>query len=273
MVRKLTIIILTLVITLCGCSSENKDDERTAIEFNYDSKVAVLEGEDGWVHYFLCEYEKGKEVPYAYVYNAYNLKYKEIKGYEIEYVDENGEVLGTYYPEISYMSLYDDYETDFNNIEEFFTANKPLDKLTDEQRESVVIEQMDKEMILNLYDEAMSSERLESGYYGNYPQADMVVENTREGYHWQIGYFVVRGNIMAVNIELIYDGDIYLSDMVSEGEADTEQTALAETVSNIEKDIIANQLFDIDEDKYAKKDSAYLERLDDMFDDLEESPY
>ena len=274
MVKKLITIILMIAIMLYGCSDSSKNNkERKAPDYNYDSKVAILEGADGWMHYFICEYEKGQDIPECYVYDAYNLKYKEIEGYEIDCVDENGEILGSYYPEITYMSLFNDYETDFNNMEEFFDTNKPLDKLTDEQRDSVKIEHMDKNMILNLYDEAISSEKLGNGYYGAYPEADIVVENVREGYHWQIGYFLAHGNIMAVNIELIYDGNIYMSDMVSDGKADAEQIALAEAVSNIEKDIIANQLFDIDKEKYMEEDSSYLDRLDDMLEDLEKSPY
>lgn len=272
--EKITIIVLIMAVILCGCSDgRGNNDERKPYDYNYDCKVAVLEGDDGWVHYFVCEYEKGQSVPHYYVYDAYNLKYKELEGYEIEYVDENGKVLGSDYPTIIYMSLHGEYENDFNNINEYFEANKPLSKLTDEQRDSIKIEHMDKDMILNLYDEAISSEKLDNGYCWNYPGADMVVEETKDGYHWQIGYFLEHGHIMAVNIELIYDGNIYLSDLVSEGKADAEQIALGETVSNIENEIMANQLFDIDEDKYIEDDSVYLERLYDMIEDLEYSGY
>ena len=98
--KKGSIIIMCflMIFSVVGCESENGDKSKDGAEanatseFGYDTKMALREMEDGWVHYFICEFDKNSGNPLMFYYDAYNLKYKQLDDYTIEVTDSEGNI-------------------------------------------------------------------------------------------------------------------------------------------------------------------------------------
>lgn len=273
MKKKILIALFIAVISFVGCdgdSGKNVEYEKKS-QFEFESKVAIFEGEDGWIHYFLCESMKGESIPFYYGYDAYNLKHKKLEGYEIEIIDEEGNVSSSVYPSIPYLTLRDDCMEDFDKINVFFETVAPTELLGDQQKEQISLEVLDRDLVVELYNDAIQSQELGEGDYYYFPEADIVQEDMLNGYLWQVGFFIQHGLILKVNIELIYDDGIYLTDIVSGGNGNDEQKAIAEMIDKIEAEIIEKQLYIVDKEMYIDCEVIDCTRLDMLLKQIQES--
>ncbi|MBQ9699848.1 MAG: hypothetical protein IJV71_04425 [Lachnospiraceae bacterium] len=258
------IILLVLIVSLIGCQrssnknlTENKDEEL----YPFNTKFAMVEGDNGWVHHFICEYDAENDKPLMYYYDAYNLKYKQLDDYVIEIVDENGIIEDIAYPAVPYLMLHNDYTVDYMNIDTFFNSNHPIEKLNEEDADILELEYIDENLVIDLFNTAIESDIMENGIYYNLPEADIVQETLMSGYLWQVGYFNVHGVIVNVNIELLYEDGSYLKDIVKDGQGDNREKAIANMLANIEVDIVKKQSFIIDENQYDGVESNIYNRL------------
>ncbi len=268
--RGLIFIVLASIILLVGCnkrelednkeknidnivnsnSSEEQDTEVNLEEmYKFYTKAAYKQTEDGWFHYFLIEFDKETDEPLAYTYDAYHLKYKRLSDYVIEIeLDDQAPTVG--YPSAPYYLLNNDYDKDFDELENFFETNKPLSRLTEEQIAEIDIKTLDKDMIIELFNTAIESEPLSDGKYYYMPEAAIWQEKLNGNYYWQIGYFCVHGEIASINIELMYEDGTYLTDIVSAGDGDQTQIAIDKMITVLEDKIMTNQNFTLPENSF-----------------------
>ena len=248
-------------------------DEETEFEFKYDSKMAMMETEDGWVHHFICEFDRKNGKPLMYYYDAYNLKYKQLEGYTMEIVDQNGNVCDSIYPSAPSLLMKDDYYDDFMSLDVFFNSKAILSSLNETDAEELVLEYLDKDMIVSLFNTAIESDKMNDGKYAYMPEANIIQEEIESGYFWQVGYFVVHGVIVNINIEIIYEDGTYLTDIVAAGKGDAGELALADMIVAVEDNILSAQNLDIEKNRYEGVDNADYNRLYSLLQKVEEGGY
>lgn len=265
-------ILSTFILAACNADDENKQEETTFKDIiQFDSKISMRENDDGWLYYFLCEYSKDTSKPYAYIFDGYNLKYKQIEGFEIKVTDKNGVLLDKISPKIPYLLAHDDYQADILAISDFFEKLAPATRLEEKDLDGLELKIVDKGLLLELYNECIESEPVITNKYYDFPQADMVQDKLKDGYVWQVSYFMVKGVIKSINIELIYDGGIYLTDLVAANSGNGAEVKMAKEIEKLEDIMISkcslvpgelNEL-DIPDDK--------LDRLVKLLQEIEES--
>jgi hypothetical protein len=221
-------------------------------------------GEDGWFYFFNYEYKKNKDesLNKSYVFNGYNLKYKHIDGYDIPITDsKTNKVIGTAQSSLPYLLLNQELKPDIETIVDFFTKNQFVHPIEASDLDGLKIKKLNKEDILKLFNQAMEKEELASGKYSYLPEADVVQETPLSGYQWQVGFFIGRGNVLVVRIDLIYKGNTYLSDLVSNNKADESQKNIYNKVKEIENKVISEQSFNITDFQDLTIDTVQFKRL------------
>lgn len=269
------IIILFVIFAIVGCGDKNSEntEQNTEVTFKYDTKMAMLETEDGWVHHFVCEFSKTDGKPLMYYYDAYNLKYRQLEGYTLEVTDADGNVCDIMYPSAPYMLLRDEYYNDFMSLDAFFNNGTVLDTLSEKEAEALELEYLDKDMIVKLFNTAIESENMPDGKYYYMPESGILQDEAADGYLWQVGYFVVHGMLVSIDIEMIYDDGTYLTDIVADGKGDAGQLALEEMISLAEEEILSEQTMDISGNTYEGVDESNYKRLCALLKKAEEGGY
>lgn len=100
------------------------------------------------------------------------------------------------------------------------------------------LELHDKADVIRMFNKTVAGEKQPDGKYANIPFMNMLQSYELNNYKWQAAYILGQGNVIAFNIELIYDGDVYLSDLVAEGKANEEQQKIYDEYQKIEKTIL-----------------------------------
>lgn len=253
------VMIAAVSSVICGCSMEKEQEVKGYdSEFMFDTKCAVEEGEDGWVYYFCCDYDKGKDIPYTYYYNGFNLKHKSIEGYAIDIRDTDGNVISQAQASMPILVLNSAFDADLATIDTYFEKKLPTDVITGDD---LSLNDLDKEQVIRLFNKAILSDRVEAGKYYNLPEAEVVQGENSDGYYWQVGYLSVHGQLVSVDIELIYGGDIHLSDIVAAGNADESQKELERVICDIEDKIVEEQEFCQDDGEFKRIKGASGSKL------------
>lgn len=270
----LTIIIILIVFIFASCQKAiPTEEESTAVEplFQFETRTATEEREDGWVYYFTYSYSQGGE-PY-YGYDAYNLKYTHIEGYDIPIIDEEtSKIIDYTTSSIPYLSLNQSSRPELERIDAFFMEKEYTKPVTLADLDGLQTEQIKKEEVLHLFNEAMERGDLPDGKYAYLSEADIVQEaSVLSGYQWQIGYIIMHGNILNLRIELLYDGTTHLSNLVEDGKADDAQKSMQQKIQEIQKQILEKQSFTAANESPAPKiGSVKFERLFSLLQQIED---
>lgn len=160
--------------------------------------------------------------------------------------DENGTFqykVNTNHPRYIYNKKY---EGDIRKINAYFIEKKFNKKIGISDLESLDIENISKTDILELYNNAISSEKITK--WGNNPilnhSSYLNKSLARDDYTWKLGYIIQYGKINYISIELMI-GDDYLSDIINSNEASDLQKELFKDIQEIKKYIIENQKFEL----------------------------
>jgi len=102
-----------------------------------------------------------------------------------------------------------------------------------------------KETLIDIFNRAYDKDPIEFGKYLNLPFVQVETSISNNGYIFQVGYYLEYGNIIKVNIEIIYDDGTYLSDLVKDKKASVHQKELFNKIKRVEEFILINQDFDI----------------------------
>ncbi len=267
------LIMLSVMFSLVfsGC---DKNVDLLENKFSFNTKYASVETDDGWLIYFSYEYPKqGEDFESYYVYDAVNLKYKYLDGYEVEIIEEGtGEVLNFIKPPTPSFSVNESYGEDIKNISQFFIGKNFVKKITIDDLSGLSLTTIKKQDVVELFNRAIASEPLPNGKYYYLPEtACHEEEGFISGYKWHVSYLNLHGCIIKANIELIYEDGKYLSDIVSEGVGTKEQTELHAVIEEIEKKIVSKQMLDLPDSEKSEVSQVNFQRLYNILSEIEKS--
>ena len=262
MLKIAKVIMFSFIFMICvsGCGKSEVVPNTDSFP-GFVSKCALKDGTDEWLYLFCIEYLKldssSKDVKNnydsstnanSYIFDGFNLKYKQLENYYIPVVNVlTGEEVDSVTPPLPSLSVSSKLRDEVEKINKFFATKKFTSNITLEDLKSLNIQYIDKNLLLDLYNDAYSKEPIELGKWLELPQATIVVSDKLENlnYKYNVGYFIDYGNIKKVNIDLLYDDGKYLSDLVKEKSASEEDVKKYNELQEIENFIIKNQTFDI----------------------------
>lgn len=267
----LLLIVIGFGITIFIISKNNNKLNSKIVpgsQVHFPVQYAQLQKENGWICYFKVEYSSSNlNQPYYYSYNCENFKYSELDGF-VAYGTE-GDSNGTFTYEIpinhpNYI-YHERYAEEVRLIQNYFQEHKFKTIISLEDLSGLNLELIDKNEVLSLYNEAISSKKIE--IYGNYPEiapSYLSVSMTKNNYTWYLGYVKVAGNIPYIYLDIKVGND-YLSDMVQNQTATEEQKKLYERIQSIHSYMLEKQTFELPNEYQKIQPYVFLEEnIDDI---------
>lgn len=258
---KRKIILVLCIILLVGCEKKSESPE-------FVVKCSNKLGEDGWIKAFcISAHKKNSNTDRvkdnyvlnnetSYYYDGYNLKHRRLENYYIPEYDKYGNEVGKFESEPT-LSRSVFHRKDVKNITAFFEEKKFKSEITIDDLNDLKLERIDKKEIVEMFNEAIKSEPRELGKYLNIVFLDYLQTESNANYKFQVGYYLEYGNIIDVDLEIIFNDGNYLSDLVKKGKTTKEYKEMQNDLENFEKYILEEQNFEISEasnynEKYKK---------------------
>lgn len=248
--------IFALLIT--GCSNNNKMKEEKIEIPKFVSKCYTGEiDKEGWFKFLCIELpKKNRNVKetldnyifnesVSYVFDGINLKYKTLDGYYIPVYDDNKNEISKIEAAYPSYSTSKQYREDIRKINKFLNDKKFERKISIDDLDTIDFKVVTKEELVFMFNSAFDKTPSDLGNYINIPFVAIVNSNYVDDYFYQIGYYCEYGNIRKIDIEVIYENDNYLSNLVSNHNASNEQILFYEKIKEIETNIIVKQNLDI----------------------------
>lgn len=256
---KINILLFTsILIILSGCDRKIELEDTHKKEYPaFVSKCVFNNETDQWFNYFCLELPKLDTKKKSginnykfddnavYVFDGINLKYKQLDNYYIPIYDKNNMEIGKTDAAFPSLSVSTFYREEVQAINNFFNEKQFSKEISLNDLAGLEISKIEKEILIDMFNRAYHKEPAELGDYLGLPFVAILSSISTNGYIFQVGYYVEYGNIIKVNIEVIYDNGTYLSDLVSNKNLDAEQEAFSNKLSRLEKFILLNQDFDI----------------------------
>ncbi|MCD7723849.1 MAG: hypothetical protein LUH82_07935 [Clostridiales bacterium] len=276
--KKLSLIILFMFVILfssCSLNTTNTDNDNTD-DINYSTKVAIYTN-DSWVYYCYVDFDKNSTLENSnyknYDFDAYNLKYKELDGYDkVPVIDSHtNEVVEYVDSSVPRASLNSELSEEFEMINDWLNTVQPVETIDADDLSDLEVQHIDIDLFINLFNEMINSENMSTGQFGYLPEANIVQGELTDGYEWQIGYFVSHGCIKYINIELIYDAEVkvYLSDIVLSNKATLAQQQTYEIIEKVEQEILDKQILSCEMFNFDDENIDF-DRLETLLKSLEE---
>lgn len=268
----LSIFLILFTIIGSGCNPEKPVDTQQI--FNFYTKSATRTTEDGWVYFFNYEWTKEyiDEPGVSYLYGAYNLKYKHLDGYDIPMINQQtGEVMQYMEADMPYLACDQNIDKEIRALSDFLQKRTFRNPITATDLDGLKFNYIDRDDVISLFNQMITSENLPEGKYGYLPEASIKQEESLlSGYMWQVGQFGCLGNLQHINIELLYEDDVHLSDLIKEGKATDEQKKMQEKIDQIEAKILKEQnLLAAEEENREPIGSVQFERLQALLQKIE----
>ncbi len=223
--KKIYIILASSIIAFTICFSvlytvnAGKNTVNVGENVLFTSQKSVYDDMgDGWIYNFKIYYSDDSSNKKLYMFDGYNLKYKQLDGYYVPIVySKTGEVIDKIIPNYITLSISEKYKSDIVNISDFFNEMQFTRQITVTDLKKLKIENFDKEYIVDIFNRTIESELqtepgqyYESGFVGR-ASVNSTVQNMPG--EWQASYLLDFGRIYKVNIEFINSDGTYLSDV------------------------------------------------------------
>lgn len=242
---KFYLLALFCILCLAGCKTTS-NEQTEAVKFI--EKCAYHE-EDPWTYYFCTTFLKDENgnptTLFNYEFNAIDLSKKlDNSKFYMDVVDSNtGEVIDKLNVEVQALLYYEEAKSDHKKISEYFNNKKDTNSITLEDLKSLDLKYVDKQILVDLYNESINSPNISLGKYLNIPFTNTYEEEIDNGI-LKIGYIIYYGHIKYMKIDFMYkDNGKYLSELVKNNNATKEQIQDYEQILNLERKIIQNQAF------------------------------
>lgn len=207
-------------------------------------KYSLTEGEDGWFYAFEISYPKDDSYDITYMFDGYNLKYKELDGYKVPVKDEKGNVLYEVSPNYITLSISKYHKSDIHLINDYFNEKQFQSTISGNDLMDLKLDVLDKDLIINCFNKAINSDmqKTPGKYYDKSFVNRISTKSTSKDLvgEWQISYLNNFGYIKEAKIEFIFEDGTYLSDLA---EKDNNYFDLFNNIKAIEKEIISNQSY------------------------------
>lgn len=239
-----TSLLLLVVVGLVATGVVNASVEKSKI-ISYSQRNVYDEKEDGWIYTFEINYPiDDSEI--VYMFDGYNLKYKELDGYYVPVVDDaTNEEIYRITPNYITLSISEEYKWDIQKIVKYFNEKQFIDEISISDLESLDILTISKEYLVDIFNRTINSElKTQPGeYYESSFTGRVYQKSTDESMpgEWQATYILSYGDIYDVNIEFITENGIYLSDKVEKNIISTTEKNLVSQIEAIENNIVSNQ--------------------------------
>ncbi|MDD2435562.1 MAG: hypothetical protein PHO63_04835 [Bacilli bacterium] len=226
-------------------NAQSVSAEQNDIKITYTEKSIYDNKEDGWFYGFEIAYAKSDKTR-SYIFDGFNLKYKESDDYYISYKNkETGEEIQKIPSKYATLSTSKEYREEIKEINKFFNK-KQFDKtISLSDLEELNIAKISKEYLVDLFNRTINSEmKTIPGKYFEAPFLDketQVSSDENVKGKWQVSYLLDYGKIHEINIEFIDGNGNYLSDVEKNKSASVTEKAMFDDVQEIEKSIIKSQ--------------------------------
>lgn len=246
-------ILFTLICTfivgigvIVGIKSVNAEEAEKEIVYNSQRSVHDNVG-DGWVNVFEIYYDKAGEKN-SYLFDGYNLKYKELEGYYVPVLNIDGEEVYRVNPNYITLSISEKHKTDIRKISTFFNEKQFVSEISIDNLKELDVTTIKKDYLVELFNKTIKSElKTNTGDYYNSSFVNKVElpssDDSMKG-NWQISYLIDFGYISEVNIEFISSEGKYVSDIESSN-ANLSKNRMFEDIEKLENSIIKNQSFEV----------------------------
>ena len=249
-------ILLLLILLFCflgfrfsskELSSNDGNDSFDPDAWKYvGEKAYVEERDDGWFYYFLIVSENVNKENTNNFFSGCNLNNNELDDYNVIIYDENGNVENKIkaFPTlaISEKSKNGVMERDeVVLIDEFFDKKQFNRKIEVSDLDGLELNNFSKNEVVRLYNNSVDLEFKTSIHSFSLNECDLRSDENEDGFIVNIGVICIRHGIIAINIDLKYDDNTYLSDNIS---GDRE---LYENIQEIEKYIVDTQDINVED--------------------------
>lgn len=267
----MVIIFFIIMINIISLATNINNNKQKEIKINFIEKCSFKDLEDGWTYYVCLDYKTGddsKTINNA-TFDGVNLKYSTLEDYYITVTDENNNVIDKISADLVSLSTGDKTSSDLLKINTFLESKHFNREITTEDL-SIYLDIVDKNIIVELYNDAFNKETLTAGKYMELSFSNALTSSYQDNYKFQIIYILNYGNIGKVNIEVIYEDGTYLSDKVNDNIATKEELEFNNYIKEIENQILKNNTFKLKNMK--KKFGNYkLTELNNLLKELEEN--
>ena len=229
----------------------------------YEIALSTKEKEDGWVCFFAIEGHITEREISDYNYDCYNFKHPNLPGFYTDRTELKIDDEYVYFDEISFPAYSHnlDYLDEVSKTREFFHRKWFTESIVLNDLEYLELSALDKQEIVDLYNQAIQAKPYSK--YGRYPNIvaqSLYSSKIIDGYCWEVGYILVHGNIVYVDINLLINNE-FLIDLVASGKATEQQKALYETIEDLEELLVKKQKFEIDSTLASSKPFDLLQEI------------
>ena len=219
----------------------NRNDKVSNNEnIKFIEKCSFKDIDEEWIYYMCVDYKKEdpQEKIFSATFGGINMKYTNLKDHYIEVIDENTNKIIDKLP-TEYVSLANGEKTreETKKINLFLENQKFNKTITLNDLKNLNTQTIDKQILVDMYNEAYNSSPKSLGKYISNSFAGSKTSESKDGYSYQVVYIIDYGNISKLNIELIYDNDVYLSDLIKNNTATNLQKKMYNKIEQIEKKI------------------------------------
>ncbi len=239
------LIVVLLVITLFIFSDKISVDAKKVEGTDFSLKSAYEKQEDGWLYLFRIYYPDDNSDK-SYIFNGYNLKYKEMEGYSIPVIDKTtGEIVDEIKPEYVSLINSEEYRDDLIAIRNYFNKKQFNNSITVDDLNGLNIGVVSKEYLVSIFNKAINSSKEKID--GDYAAANFFDIKTKESTDesmkgtWQVAYILRNGDIFDVDIEFIDESGNYILDSENRITTYSNDNNLSNQIKLIEEDMVKNQ--------------------------------
>ena len=246
-------ILFTLICTfiagigvIVGIKYVNAEENEQEIVYNSQRSVHDNVG-DGWVNVFEIYYDKAGEKN-SYLFDGYNLKYKELDGYYVPVLDIDGKEVYRVTPNYITLSISEKHKTDIRKIGKFFNEKQFVSEISIDDLKDLDVTTIKKDYLVELFNKTIKSElKTNKGDYYDSSFVNKVElpssDDSMKG-NWQISYLIDFGYISEVDIEFISLEGKYVSDIESSN-VNLTKNKMFDDIEKLENAIIRNQSLEV----------------------------
>lgn len=264
--------ILSLIcIVLVGILTVNAQTIKENNEVGYTEKSIYDQKEDGWIYSFEIIYVK-KDKSVNYIFDGYNLKYKESDDYYVSYKDaETGTEIDRIPSKFATLSTSGEYRDEIKEINKYFNEKKYSKTITINDLSELNITKISKEYLVDIFNRSITSDtKIKPGKYINASSLERITKKSTDenlSGEWQVMYLIDYGEIVNVDIEFISEDGEFLSDKANKDKALISDRNMNNNINKIEDEIIASQKANPSSDTNFKINSeSTIQTMDDNYD-------
>lgn len=234
------ILIVFAVILVSGFITVNAQEQ-----IKYSQKSVYDIKEDGWIYTFQIQYPTDNS-DRTYIFDGYNLKYKQLDGYYIPVIDKTtNKEIDRVIPEYITLSISEHSRKDIENIVEYFNKMQFNHEITIDDIDMLNVSTISKDYLVDIFNRTINSpiksepgEYYQSNFVGkvNVPSTDISAPG-----EWQASYILDYGNIYKIDIEFIDENGNYLSEKQDSNELSLKESKIINQIKTAEKDVVVKQ--------------------------------